>query len=289
MSRRQRAGGDRRRRGRAGGDSGAAGGGSLRARARVTMRRLRRGGWRDLPAREKLAILIGALTVVSLTIGIILGVRQLLPDPKPPRLSVLILVDTSRSMRQPFGRYKTKLGAVRAQIVKYARERPDSAIGLRFTGGDCSGGYVEPAVAFDRKNTNEIEAALQDARPQGKSNFASGLSGAVNDFDHYEAGGSARVQSIWAFLGSGDDQCTEDVYRAIEIALEGFDSDASVNPGIKFDFFGLGASRAETGQLKRLVTKLNRDNYEAYVRTPNTPAQLKKDVENASQRETPSS
>ncbi len=241
-----------------------------------------------MPAREKLAILIGVLTVLSLSIGIVLGVRQLLPDPKPPRLSVLILMDTSRSMKQPFGRYKTKLEAVRAQIIDYARKRPDSAIGLRFTGGSCSKGYTEPAVAFDRNNTDEVEAALLRTRPGGKSDFASGLSEAVNDFDHYETGGSARVQSIWAFLGSGDDQCSANVYRAIEIALDGFTSDGSVNPQIKFDFFSLRTSPGEAARLRRLVTRLKRDNYEAYVMTPTNPTQLTEAVESTSQRETPS-
>ena len=241
-----------------------------------------------MPAREKLAILIGVLTVFSLSIGIILGVRQLLPDPKPPRYSVLILMDTSRSMKQPFGRYKTKLDAVRAQILDYARNRPDSAIGLRFTGGSCSKGYVEPAVAFDQNNTDAVEAALLATRPGGKSDFASGLSEAVNDFDHYEKGGSARVQSIWAFLGSGDDQCSDDVYRAIEIALDDFTSDGSVNPGIKFDFFSLRTSRAATARLRELVTKLEEDDYGVRVMTATNPAQLMEDVQNTSRREAPS-
>jgi hypothetical protein len=222
------------------------------------------------------------LTVVSLTIGIILGVRQLLPHQEPPQHSVLILMDTSRSMKRLFGSDKTKLEAVRAQVVDYARKRPDSAIGLRFTGGHCSEGYVEPPVAFDRDNTSEIKAALQDTKPDGKSDFASGLSEAVNDFDHYEAGRSARVQSIWAFLGSGRDECTPDVYRAIENALEGFDR------GVKFDFFGLGASRAEARSLKALVAKLKGDDYEAYVNTPKNTSQLRKAFEDTPRRETPS-
>ncbi len=264
--------------------------GGLGARVAEAIRRLRRPS-RTEPAREKarLAILIGALTVVSLTIGIVLGIRQLLPDPEPPSSSVLILMDTSRTMRQPFGQGKSKLDAVRTEILSFAGQRPDAAFALRFTGGECSESYTEPAVAFELDNTSEIKAALQDARPLGKSDFASGLNGAVNDFARYETGGSARVQSIYLFLGSGDDDCTSDVYHAISTALDDFERDTSINPGIRFNFFGLGASRAEARRLRNLVARLERAKYEAHVTTPENPRQLSKAVQETSLREKPSS
>ena len=227
-----------------------------------------------------LKILVSVLTVVSVTIGIILGVRQLIPDPEPPRQSVLILVDTSRSMKAPFGRGKTKFQAVRAQIIRYARRRPDSAVALRFTGGICSTGYVPPAVTFDRDNTSEIEAALRDNQVAGRSDFASGVSQAVNDFDHYEEGKSARVQKIWAFLGSGVDGCITNVSSEIRTALEGFDR------RVEFNFFAVGASQAD--RLRRLVASLNKGGYDAYISTPKNIPQLRKNVEHASQQGTPS-
>jgi hypothetical protein len=229
-----------------------------------------------------LKILVGVLTVVSVTIGIIIGVRQLIPDPEQPQHSVLILVDTSRSMKEPFGRGKTKFQAVRAQILDYARKRPDSAIALRFTGGICSTVYDPPAVTFDRDNTSEIKAAFRDIQVAGRSDFASAIDEAVNDFDRYEAGRSARVQSIWAFLGSGNDGCSTNASRKIRAALESFDRP------VTFDFFAVGASQAEEDRLRRLVASLKKGGYEAYVTTPKNIPDLRDEVENTSQRETPS-
>lgn len=230
-----------------------------------------------------LKILVSALSAVSVTIGIILGVRELLPDPEPPRHSVLILMDRSQSMNEPFGASESKFQAVRQQIVDYARDRPDSAIALRFTGGICNtAGYAPPAVTFDRDNTDEIEAALEDVRARGDSDFASAVGEAVNDFDRFEAGRSARVQSIWAFLGSAHDTCRTNPIRAIRTALEGFEQP------VKFDFFGVGASESEGNRLRRLIRRLKKAGYEAYVTTPKNVSQLRRDVMATSQRETPS-
>lgn len=230
-----------------------------------------------------LKILVSALTAVSVTIGVVLGVRTLLPDPVPPRHSVLILVDRSQSMNEPFGGRETKFEAVRAQILDYARKRPDSAIALRFAGGMCNtAGYVPPEVTFDRDNTDDIEAAFGDVAARGRSDFANAVGEAVNDFDRYEAGRTARVQSIWAFLGSGHDTCRTNAIREIRVALEGFDQP------VKFDFFGVGGSKGEDNRLLRLVRRLKKAGYDAYVNTPKTVSQLRKDVEETSQRETPS-
>lgn len=235
---------------------------------------------RQLTVGQALALVGSVLGIVSVTIGIILGVRQLLPNPEPAQRSVILVVDTSRSMNQQFGPKLTKLEAVHAQIRRYVRRRPDWAIALRFSGGGCSESYVEPPVPFDENNTAEIIAAMrQHPTAQGKSDFASGLSDAVNDFDHFEAGRSAKVQLIWTFLGSGDDDCTTGVYRAIETALEGFDRP------VKFDFFGLGTSSAEARRLSNLARRLRRDNHEAYINTPANPPQLRRDIEETVLRE----
>jgi hypothetical protein len=231
---------------------------------------------------NRLKILIGVLTVVSLTIGIIAGILALLPNPVPPRHSVLILLDRSQSMNEPFGGRRTKLQAVREQILDYARRRPDSAIALRFTGGVCNTeGYAPPAVTFHRDNTSEIEAALADVTAGGESDFASAVGEAVNDFDRYEAGRDAKVQSLWAFLGSGHDTCRTNAIREIRTALEGFEDP------VKFDFFGVGASEGEDNRLRRLVSSLKQAGYDAYVKTPKNVSQLREDVEETSQRDEP--
>lgn len=229
------------------------------------------------------AIVGSVLGIVSVTIGIILGVRQLIPDPEPSRHSVLLLVDTSRSMNQPFGRRMTKLESVHAQVRRYVKRRPDWAIGLRFTGGACSDAYAEPSVAFGENNTPAIVSALQrHTTASGRSDLGGGLSQAVNDFDRFEAGRSADVQLIWAFLGSGDDQCTSDVYEEIETALEGFERP------VKFDFFGLRASGPQQRRLLALADRLRRDDYEVQVKLPDSSPQLQKDIEETVLRETPS-
>jgi von Willebrand factor type A domain len=232
---------------------------------------------------DAIKILVGILTVVSVTIGIILGVRQLLPDPEPPRLSVVILVDTSRAMREQFEAGKTKFEAVRAQILEFARRRPDAAIAIRFSGGICSTDYDEPAIAFERDNITEIKAALEGVQIRGLADFAFGIGEAVNDFDHYKDGRSAESKSIWAFLGSAVDTCRDNAFRAIRDALREFDSDS-----VKFDFFGVGASETEADRLQGLVARLDRAGYQAHVATPKSISELRESVENTSLRETPS-
>jgi hypothetical protein len=226
--------------------------------------------------------LTAVLGAVALTIGIITGVLTLLPNPVPPRHSVLILVDRSESMSDPFRGRKTKLQAVSEQILDYARQRPNSAIAIRFTGGFCNReGYRPPAVTFHQDNTSEIEAALSELTAGGESDFASAVGEAVNDFDRYEAGRNAEVQSIWAFLGSGHDTCRTNASREIRTALKGFE-----NP-VTFDFFGVGASEREDLRLERLVRSLRRAGYDAYVKTPKNVSQLKEDVQQTSQRDEP--
>jgi hypothetical protein len=234
---------------------------------------------------NRLKILISVLTVVSLTIGIIIGVLTLLPDPVPPRHSVLILLDKSKSMNRPFRGSTTKLQAVREQILHYARAQPDTAIALRFTGGVgvCNKeAYEPPTVTFHRDNASEIDAALADVTARGDSDFATAVGEAVNDFDRYEAGQKAKVQSLWVFLGSGHDTCRTNAIEAIKTALEGFGKQ-----GVRFNFFGVGATKGEDNRLRRLVRRLKQAGYAAYVRTPKNVSELRKDVEETSQRETP--
>lgn len=231
-----------------------------------------------------LKILLAALTAVSVTIGIILGVRQLLPNPVPARVSFVILMDTSLSMKQSFGS-STKFQAVRKEILKFAKGRPDAAIALRFTsGGFCGEDYEEPTITFDRDNAPEIKAALSVPQIAGRSDLVGTITQAVNDFDHYEAGLLAERKSIMAFLGSGDLKCTEttDAVGEIRRALKGFGKD------VEFDFFGVGASQAEAARLARLRNSLKSAGYEAHIAAPKNEPELEKAVEETSQRVTDS-
>ena len=229
-------------------------------------------------------VLVSILGAIAVTITIILGVRQLIPDPEPARYSVLMIVDTSSSMTEKFGK-RTKFASVRNQILRFARRSPSTAIAIRFTGGICSDEYDPPAVAFSEDNESALAATLTDQTTSTArvTDFASAVIEGVDDFRQSEVARDSPSQSIWAFLGAATDGCTKNATNEVKLALEGFSRKA-----VKFNFFGVGASEREKKRLDAVLTKLRDAGYEAYARAPQDVSELRKSVENTALRETPS-
>jgi hypothetical protein len=228
--------------------------------------------------------IVAVLGAVAVTLGIIGSVRALLPKPEPAIYSVLMVVDTSDSMKEQFGK-RTKFEAVRDQILRFARRSPEAAIAIRFTGNICSEEYDPPAVGFKEENVSAIEDALGGQTPGNESvtDFASAVVEGVNDFRRSDTAKDSPSQSIWTFLGSAKDGCTTNAIDEVELALEGF-----ATKGVKFNFFGVGASQAEKRQLDNVLAALKGAGYEAYVKTPKNVSQLREDVRDTVLREVPS-
>ena len=96
--------------------------------------------WRPQTIGSTIAAVLG---LVSVSVGIILGVRQLLPKPTTPRMSVVFVLDVSPAMQKPFGG-TTKLAMAEQNIVNYAHQFPGVPTALRLAGGNCGAGYQPP-------------------------------------------------------------------------------------------------------------------------------------------------
>jgi hypothetical protein len=235
---------------------------------------------------------IALLTLVSLTIGVILAggnlYAKLFPK-KELQTTVVMIVDTSSAMMEPFDRGKTKFEAVRDEILEFARNRPDVGLALRFTGHVCSTEYAEPTIEFTDDSASEVEDAFASVTSAGSSDFAKAVTHSVNDFDHFDVAKSAQQQSIYAFLGSATDECALDPRDArdeILTALQDFDGKNGKADRVKVDFFGVGASKREKKIAARLVKALRAAQYQITLRTPKNISQLRKGVEAVSRRDT---
>jgi len=202
------------------------------------------------------------------------------PPFEAPVASRLLIVDTSASMAGRLGRQK--LEAVVAEIGRFGRNAPDVALALRTAGGGCTDGYREPPVEFESNNVESIQAALESAQPRGSANIVSQLEQSANDFQRFELAKSAKVQSIWLFLGTARDCRAKDVPlgRAIRRAL--VDSPAKVS---YVDFFVLRGDRKTYANLKKSIEALGT---EFVVKRVGTRQQLRRTLEQTEQRERPS-
>lgn len=203
--------------------------------------------------RNPLKSLPALLGVVSVTIGIIIGiftlVDRLSSSPRRSETSRLIIVDTSKSMRRLFSP-QTKFDAATAQVLKYVRREPNVDVALRFAGGSCDATRDDPAVGFAKDNEGEIKAALdrQRGRVRGGANFVDTIAMGVDDFRDSESAASARIQSIWLFLGTPFDACYRPRRAVAELKAALAESDVKVS---HVDFFALRSENISFERLKR--------------------------------------
>lgn len=204
--------------------------------------------------RNPFKLLPTLLGIVSVTIGIVIGILTLVDrlssSPRRSETSRLIIVDSSKSMQRLFSP-QTKFDAAAAEVLRYVRQEPNVDVALRFASGTCEATHDDPAVAFSKNNEDEIEAALdrQRVRVRGKANFVDTVRMGVDDFRGFEGAASAKIQSIWLFLGTPRDACYPG--RTVE-AL----SDALADSGAKVSHVDFFALRSENISFRRLKKRM---------------------------------
>lgn len=232
------------------------------------------------------------LAAVSLLIGVVLSADTLYAKLFPEdefQTTVVVIVDTSNAMMKRFDRNKTKLEAVRDEIVAFARDRPDVGVALRFTGGVCSRGYADPMIEFTDESASDVEGAFADVAPAGKSDFAKAVIHSVADFNRFDVAKTAQQQSIYAFLGSATDRCAPDpreARRDIVSALRDFSEQNDAADRVRVDLFGVGASKRDKKIAAKLVKALRAADYDVTLKTPKDIPALNDNVEDVSRRDT---
>jgi hypothetical protein len=236
---------------------------------------------KKLPNPVKIVGALGAL------VGLILGVIQLynlvFPPPGPAQRSVLFIVDTSAGMRRPYGGGQTKLGAVKGEVLRFARNQPDVLVGLRFVGSICTQGYQDPAVGFGTHREEDIADAFSDPKHAQIADLSGAVGQGANDFSRYDRAGNADSASMWVFFGDVKDPCGIHGL-ADEIAAELTD----VKVHAKFDFFAIRKSLAGRREIVRIISALKKQHRDAKWVQPQSPQQLRSDVDTVAQGELPS-
>jgi hypothetical protein len=205
--------------------------------------------------RNPFKLLPTLLGLVSVTIGIVIGILTLVDrlssSPRRSETSRLIIVDSSKSMQRLFSP-QTKFDAAADEVLRYVRREPNVDIALRFAGGTCDATRGDPAVAFAKNNEDEIRTALDRQRVRGKANFVDTIAMGVDDFRGSEGAASAKIQSVWLFLGTPRDACYPGrTVEALSEALE--DSGAKVS---HVDFFALRSENISFQRLKKRMEGL---------------------------------
>lgn len=263
--------------------NGDSGGGSPRpddtARGPLSAR------WRALSRVQK-GLATGATAAALAVVGWLVnwGMPKLVDWIDPPaEVSVssrLLIVDTSASMTGKIGSRKFNLAV--SQIRRIVGNAPDVAVALRTAGGACTEGYREPLVKFEPDNGSTIQAELDTVRTGGPANIVSQLEQGVNDFQKFDTAKSAKVQSIWLFLGTARDCRAEDIPLGEAIKQALVDSPAKVS---YVDFFVLRGDRKSFANLKKSIEPLGA---EFFVREVRTQEKLVRAVDKALETEKPS-
>jgi hypothetical protein len=258
------------------------------SRWKVVLARLKALRWKAIRDRLKAlprpAKIIGGLAaLVGLILGVIELYDKLFPPPKPVARSVLLVVDSSATMRRDYGSGQTKLQAAKREIVRYVQNQPNVLVAIRFVGDICNEGYQSPTVEFGTNKAKEITRALDQVRPTKIADLAGAVGQGANDFLRYDRAGHATSPSMWIFFGGITDPCGgTGLANEIATELQG------VKVNARFDFFVLRKTPAGRKELDRLLSKLREQGHTAFWLRPANPTQLHRAVEKVSQSENPS-
>jgi len=185
-----------------------------------------RSWYRDPP---KLVAVVG--TTVAAAIGLTQLVDKLIIG-EPPTASVEYILDVSAGMGGKIGD-KSKLSAVKAEILSHVRNTPSLSTALRLAGPSCSTEYRDPDVEFGEDNGDDFDEALQGVKAGGKSDFANTVSHAVSDFIGRQKGASGKTKTVHIFV-AGSDTCSPRPVAVVGRALGDLRAKKDVEVNLKF-------------------------------------------------------
>jgi hypothetical protein len=184
------------------------------------------------------------LGIVSVAVGIILGVRQLLPSPKPPRMSAVFILDVSPAMQKRIGE-TTKLAAAEGNIIQSASSLPGVSTSLRLVKG-CEGSYTAPTVPFGTNNAGRYDRVFSDlgSSEQSASGYVGALASAANDLATKSLIADSKEKLLIVFMAGSRDTCP-----STSVGLP-------IGQGLLVTFFWLGHSTKAVDATRRQLVSL---------------------------------
>ena len=184
------------------------------------------------------------LGIVSVAVGIVLGVRQLLPTPKPPRMSAVFILDVSPAMQSRIGE-TTKLAAAEANITQSVSSLPGVSTSLRLVRG-CEGSYTAPTVPFGTNDVGRYNRVFSDlpANEQSVSGYVGALAGAANDLATKSLIADSKEKLLIVFMAGSRDTCP-----SASVGLP-------IGQGLLVTFFWLGHSEKAVAATRRQLVNL---------------------------------
>jgi hypothetical protein len=141
---------------------------------------LRRGGENVKKPKSIYSAIAAGLGLVAVIISITLGIRQLIPDAKPPHLSAVFVLDVSDAMHTPLGD-TTKLEAAQNSILQNVASFPGVSTSLRLVTDGCEAEYTDPTIGFATKNAARYRNVFASLATEPMSSYIEGLNSAAND------------------------------------------------------------------------------------------------------------
>ncbi|WP_433160776.1 vWA domain-containing protein [Kribbella sp. CA-247076] len=195
-----------------------------------------------------------AITLTALLAGLTAPTAQ--ADPEPGGKLVLVL-DSSGSMKEPAGDGQTKIAAARTALTKVVTKLPtDAEVGLRVYGatvfkrtqaGACTD--TQLSVPIGRDNRPQLQAAIAKYKPYGETPIGYALQQAAKDL------GPTGQRTI-VLVSDGEATCAPDpCVVAQSIAKQGID--------LKIDVVGFRVGGTARSQLQCVAREGRGDYYDA--------------------------
>jgi PASTA domain len=194
--------------------------------------------WRPKTVASKIGTGVG---LVGTIIGIILGVKALIPDPKPPQLSVVFIVDVSRAMEQHLGG-PTKLAAAQNSILAILASRHGISTSLRLVSGGCGTEYTDPTVDFSKQNLDRYREVFKNLSTQPVSSYFEALNSAADDLTSKNLIEDSPQKLLIAFVANARANCESLLFP--------------IGSGLVIQFFWLGGPGGGFAEIRKQLTQL---------------------------------
>jgi hypothetical protein len=206
-----------------------------------------------LDEKRSYKTLMAVLGAIAAVIGIVTGVKLLLPSDGKIAQNVELVFDRSAQMSDLLGQEPvTKLAAAIAAVDDLDISDSDN-LALRFFGGECEGEPPKPQLAFDQSIKARLKGALHGLMPRGKGSLAHAVIAAMDDFSDM-AKFKDTSRRVVVITGS-DDACTGDPYAAIQDHVR--NQPAGYDVHLDFHFIGVGLTDSQKAVIAKVaeVTK----------------------------------
>jgi hypothetical protein len=150
--------------------------------------------------------IVAALGLVATILAIVLGVMALIPDPKPPHLSVVFVLDVSPAMREHLGG-TTRLSVAQDSILANIGAHPGISTSLRLVTAGCGAAYAPPTVGFSKHNAGRFRDVFSNLGVEQASTYFEGLSSASNDLATKELVQDSPEKLLVVFVADSSGKC----------------------------------------------------------------------------------